>query len=47
MGVGRRGKGKRAPGFSYMIPLMCFSTSTRFVKISQHLPTILMLCCAS
>jgi len=34
------------PEFSYMIPLMCFSTSTRFVKASQLLSTILVLCCA-
>jgi len=34
------------PGFSYRIPPICFSTSTRFVKISQLSPTILVLCCA-
>jgi len=43
MGVGSEGQGEGAvdpPGFSYMIPLMCFSTNTCFVK------TILVLCCA-
>jgi len=30
---------------AYMIPLMCFSTSTRFVKTSQLSPTLIVLCC--
>jgi len=44
MGVRRGGRGGRGPpGFSYMISLMCFSTSTRIVKTSQLSPTILVL----
>jgi len=47
MGVdrGRRG-GHGPPEFSYMISLMCFSTSTRIVKTTQLSPTILVLCYA-
>jgi len=43
MGVGRGGKGSVPPPWiSYMMPLMSFSTSTRFMKSSQLLPTILV-----
>jgi len=45
---GRRKSGTRkavAPsGFSYILPLLCFSTSTCFVKTSQLPPTIFVLC---
>jgi len=47
MGVGSGGQGEEGEGvppLGYMILLMCFSTSTRFVKTSQLSLTILVLC---
>jgi len=46
MGVDIGGQGWAVvfPGFLHMLPLMCISPCTRFVKTSQLSPTIIVLC---
>jgi len=36
-------RGWGVPGFSHIIPIMCFSTSNRFVNTSLLSPTIVVL----